>query len=52
MYVAYRRVFGADERENANEGLAEFRLSMRWMLMAVFGDRGVGSLDVIWTYRY
>ncbi|MBK8479777.1 MAG: translocation/assembly module TamB [Proteobacteria bacterium] len=52
LYVAYRRVFGAAETENANEALGEYRISARWLLMALFGDRGVGNLDLAWTYRY
>ena len=52
LYLGYRRVFGAAEDENANEGRLEYRISSQWLLMALFGDAGVGSLDVIWTYRY
>ncbi|MCK5796881.1 MAG: translocation/assembly module TamB domain-containing protein, partial [Deltaproteobacteria bacterium] len=52
LYLGYRRVFGASNEENANEGLLEFRLSARWLLMAVFGDAGVGGIDALWTYRY
>jgi autotransporter translocation and assembly factor TamB len=52
LYVAYRRVFGADEDENANEAISEYRISSRWLLMALFGDRAVGNLDLVWTYRY
>ena len=46
------RVFGAAEGENANEGIFEYRISARWLLNAVFGDAGVGGLDVFWTVRY
>ncbi|MCB9557967.1 MAG: translocation/assembly module TamB domain-containing protein [Deltaproteobacteria bacterium] len=52
LYLAYRRVFGASNDENSNEGLLEFRISARWVLSAVFGDAGVGGLDLGWTYRY
>lgn len=52
LYVAYRRVFGASAEENANEGLLEFRLTARWMLVAVFGDAGIGGIDLLWNYRY
>lgn len=52
LYLGYRRVFGASADENANEGLLEFRLTARWLLMAVFGDAGVGGVDALWTYRY
>lgn len=52
LYVGYRRVFGASAEENANEGLLELRLTARWMLMAVFGDAGVGGVDLLWNYRY
>jgi translocation and assembly module TamB len=52
LYIGYRRVVGAQEDENTNEGLAEFRISAQWLLMAVFGDKGVGGLDLVWSYRY
>ena len=52
LYVAYRRVFGASALENSNEGLMEYRISARWLLMAMFGDAGVGGLDLIWNLRY
>lgn len=52
LYIAYRRVFGGQDTENANEALSEYRISSRWLLMALFGDRGVGNLDLVWTYRY
>jgi len=52
LYLGYRRVFGASTEENANEALLEYRISARWLLMALFGDAGVGGLDLLWTYRY
>jgi autotransporter translocation and assembly factor TamB len=52
LYVAYRRVFGASTEENANEGLMEYRISARWLLMAVFGDAGVGGVDLVWNLQY
>jgi len=52
LYVGYRRVFGASATENANEGLMEYRISARWLLMALFGDAGVGGLDLVWNLRY
>jgi len=52
LYVAYRRVFGASTEENANEGLLEYRISARWLLSAVFGDAGVGGVDLLWNIRY
>ena len=30
----------------------EYRISARWLLMAMFGDAGVGGLDLIWNLRY
>ena len=38
--------------QNVNEGLLEFRISPRWVLMAVFGDAAIGGVDALWTYRY
>ena len=52
IYVAYRRVFGATTEENANEALMEYRISASWLLMALFGDAGVGGVDLFWNMRY
>ena len=52
LYIGYRRVFGASSQENTNEGLMEYRISARWLLMALFGDAGVGGLDLVWSFRH
>ena len=52
IYLGYRKVFGGDEEENSHEGILEYAISARWLLMAMFGDKGVGGLDIFWTYRY
>jgi autotransporter translocation and assembly factor TamB len=52
LYVGYRPVYGAAADENAHEFLLEYRISLRWLLAAAFGDAGVGGLDLLWTYIY
>ena len=52
LYTGYRRVFGASAQENTNEGLLEYRISGGWLLTALFGDAGVGGLDLLWNYRH
>jgi translocation and assembly module TamB len=52
LYLGYRPIFGAAEDENAHEFLLEYRISLRWLLAAAFGDAGVGGLDLLWTYIY
>ena len=52
LYLGYRRVFGASDNENRNEALLEYRITARWLLMAVFGDAGIGGLDLVWSHRY
>ena len=52
LYLAYRRIFGASSGENANEAALEYRVSARWLLTAIFGDAGVGGLDMMWSYTY
>ena len=52
IYLGYRKVFGADEEENSHEAILEYAISARWLAMALFGDKGVGGLDIFWTYRY
>jgi len=52
LYLAYRRVFGATAEENSNEALMEYRISARWLITALFGDAGVGGVDIFWNLRY
>jgi autotransporter translocation and assembly factor TamB len=52
LYLGYRHVWGASAEENQNEGLFEYRITARWLLLTVFGDAGVGGLDLFWIYRY
>ena len=52
VYLSYAHVFGANEYTNENEAQVEYRFTRRWMLESVFGDAGVGGVDVLWTYRY
>ena len=52
LYVGYRRIFGATDKENENEGILEYTFLPRWLLSAHFGDAPVGGVDVFWTYRY
>ena len=52
LYLGYRPIFGAAQDENAHEFLLEYRISLRWLLAAAFGDAGVGGLDLLWTYIY
>lgn len=52
LYLAYRRVFGAREDENANEAVLEYRISTRWLLAVLYGDANVGELKLMWTYAY
>jgi hypothetical protein len=52
LYLGYRRVFGASADENSNEGLLEYSISAKWLLTAIFGDAGVGGIDIFWSHRY
>lgn len=52
LYVSYDRVFGAQEGQNSNEAKLEYRMTPRLTLQSLFGDAGVGGLDLQWTYRY
>ena len=52
IYVGYRRIFGATDDENKNEGLLDYTFLPRWLLSLYFGDAGVGGVDVFWTFRY
>ncbi|MCC6752180.1 MAG: translocation/assembly module TamB domain-containing protein [Deltaproteobacteria bacterium] len=52
VYVGYRRIIGAVEGENRNEGRLELRFLSRWAFEAAFGDAAVGGLDLFWTYWY
>ncbi|MCA9669561.1 MAG: translocation/assembly module TamB [Myxococcales bacterium] len=52
VYIGGRVIIGAAEGENVAEGIFEYRISARWLLTAVFGDKGLGGLDALWTHRY
>jgi autotransporter translocation and assembly factor TamB len=52
LYVGYRRIFGATERQNINEALMEYRISMSWLLSMFFGDAGMGELNLLWTHSW
>lgn len=52
LYVAYRRRFEPELDENANEAELEYRFRPRWVLEGVFGDRGHGSVDLMWVKRF
>jgi hypothetical protein len=45
-------VFGASSLENTNEGLLEYRISARWLLMVLFGNAGVGGVGLLWSVRH
>jgi len=52
LYVGYRRIFGATDKENDNEGILEYTFMHRWLLSLYYGNEGVGGVDVFWTFRY
>ena len=40
------------ETENSNEGRLQYRLTPNWMIESIFGDAGVGGVDLLWTKLY
>jgi hypothetical protein len=52
IYVGYVHVFGVTEYGNTNEAHVLYRLGRHWVLETVYGDAGIGGLDVLWTTRY
>ncbi|HTR49148.1 MAG TPA: translocation/assembly module TamB domain-containing protein [Kofleriaceae bacterium] len=38
--------------ENGEEGVLEWWLAGNWMLQSVFGNRSVGSSDLVWRHRW
>jgi autotransporter translocation and assembly factor TamB len=52
VFIAYQRRFTAEDDENANEAVVEYHFLPRWMLEGVVGDRGAGSVDVLWIRRF
>jgi len=52
IYLSYAHIFGAPDNANQNEAHAEYRMTRRLMMEAVFGDARQGALDTIWTYRF
>jgi translocation and assembly module TamB len=52
LFLGYRARINAPENENANEADIKWRLGGRWLLDAYYGDKSVGSADVLWSTRY
>lgn len=55
VYLSYVHQFGSSSglhRLNSNEAHVEYRFLRRFELDTVFGDAGVGGIDLYWTYRY
>ena len=52
LFVAYAYHHGAARGENTSEGRLQYRFFRSWLLEMVFGDRGNGGADVLWTRRW
>lgn len=55
LYVSYVHQFGAQNgtlRTNANEVRMEYRFLRDFVLNTIFGDAGVGAIDLYWTRRF
>jgi autotransporter translocation and assembly factor TamB len=52
VFVAYQRRFDAEENENSNEAVLEYHFLPRWVIEGVAGDRGAGSVDLLWVRRF
>tara|TARA_R110002096_G_scaffold44524_10_gene119923 strand:+ start:20145 stop:24614 length:4470 start_codon:yes stop_codon:yes gene_type:complete len=52
IFLAYRRRFEAQDLENANEAVMEYRFRKRWLLELSYGDQGTGGADVLWIRRF
>jgi autotransporter translocation and assembly factor TamB len=52
VYIGYVHVLGVTEYGNANEAHVHYRLRRNWVVETVYGDAGIGGLDVLWTHRY
>ena len=52
LFLAYAYHHGAGRDENTSEGLLRYRFFKSWLLEMVFGDRGNGGADVLWTKQW
>ena len=52
LFVAYTYRHGASQTENTSEGLLRYRFLRSWLVELVFGDRGNGAADLLWTKRW
>ena len=52
LFVAYAYHHGAARGENTSEGVLRYRFIRSWLLEMVFGDRGNGGADVLWTKHW
>ncbi len=52
LFVAYAYHHRGSPIENNSEGLLRYRFLGSWLFEMVFGDRGNGGADVLWTKRW
>jgi translocation and assembly module TamB len=56
VYVSYVHQFGqapiGTRKLNTNQAQLEYRFKRRFELVTMFGDAGVGSINLFWTLRY
>ncbi|MEL7371825.1 MAG: translocation/assembly module TamB domain-containing protein [Myxococcota bacterium] len=52
LFVAYTYRHGAAQTENTSEGLLRYRFLHPWLVELVFGDRGNGAADLLWSKRW
>jgi hypothetical protein len=52
IFLAYQRNFDPREDENLTEGIVRYDFLPGWMVESRYGDRGVGSVDLLWQKRF
>lgn len=52
VFIAYQRELDPELDENSNEAVIEYHFLPHWVIEGVIGDRGNGSVDVLWVRRF
>lgn len=52
IFLGYNFEFEADDDENVNEGVLQYRIGSGWMVESRYGDRGNGGVDAVWVKRF
>jgi autotransporter translocation and assembly factor TamB len=52
LFFGYTYRMNSPENKNVNEADIEYRIARQWLFDAFYGDRGIGSADLLWSKKF